>query len=994
MQHDSDHDGHIDMFSHSTTKYGEQKEHIDLKQFPSHPHYSAADHIDNNSFSASSSSNITQSTPDLSKSSHHRSLHRSLKMNNRILGRRRPFQCRYCSFTCPSATNLSIHMRIHTGEKPYKCGTCSYASARKQNLFRHITTVHKSDPVEASASLHSAYPIGLQPTLDDGLPIVENVYGNVQDVVFVDGESVKVIGRDQSQYPTSELSPTTPHISQVFSCDSQASSSSSQQPDVVDVTPVTNPTSATEFSTRHYADGSRFIFASGNAATTINTKISPSSVLDPQFNANSEIVPQHTQSGAMNNGAQQLQQASSQIAISTKKTEAPIQATVYKEAITGAMKRKQGKSSSHTTLKNILDSPMILQNKNTGNSTIASSSVGSFRPLETMNSSMKIIQSEEDLEDVLEGRQKSFRSPSSIASNKQQSEFPQSARKTGSVRDTGFLSFSRESPGDVYTPETSRKVRMPDTLPQQTHIATSQTRIFRRNQFPIMNSSPMRIAKEKSIKNPESAGSTLIKQTAKRPIITNVTNRKIMTPQSSENQRKVNFQNFYKGPTVKERNVSAAPVGQDLQDRKRSPVVHLENDQSFMQESSRQMSSRRYNRGSLTVQVDLSKLMCCAARKLLQAHLEECDVCEINLPFEKEERQVGCRGQPGCSPRFVEKHENDDIFGRQGNSSQDSQSQRYSNKQQAGANRTSNVEQVVTIDTDDEMDLSDLSNSRNFIHEPRSVQVRPGVGRLVLDQNVAKESSKYGPLSSHRRSCSPPTTEPSGVANTSLVGSRSIPITSPYVQPRAPQSTLEHSAEQLRSKRSAEILAYMNAELQQGMKRKQPRKCDLCGKVFHTKAQLRNHRRVHIETRQLFRCTICRYCTVHYKFLKRHIMEKHVGRKPNTTQGNFCKESTKTGEMASLMEVVHTDEGAGRKQDEAPSRDSSLSLDENNQPPEKQCKHQDMIPVDTDDSTTVGTDVVMSQETEGSTSQIPSEGDKENAIILAMEVKQEEITEV
>ena len=53
-----------------------------------------------------------------------------------------------------------------------------------------------------------------------------------------------------------------------------------------------------------------------------------------------------------------------------------------------------------------------------------------------------------------------------------------------------------------------------------------------------------------------------------------------------------------------------------------------------------------------------------------------------------------------------------------------------------------------------------------------------------------------------------------------------------------------------------------------------------------------------------------------------------------------------------------------------------------------------MIPVDTDDCTTVDTDVVTLKETEGSTSPIPAVGDEENAVILAMEVKQEEITEV
>ena len=57
-----------------------------------------------------------------------------------IRKRKRNFQCHICDKRFTSNSNLSIHIRVHTGEKPFECHFCNKRFPSNRNLSYHINT--------------------------------------------------------------------------------------------------------------------------------------------------------------------------------------------------------------------------------------------------------------------------------------------------------------------------------------------------------------------------------------------------------------------------------------------------------------------------------------------------------------------------------------------------------------------------------------------------------------------------------------------------------------------------------------------------------------------------------------------------------------------------------------------------------------------------------------------------------------------------------------
>lgn len=52
----------------------------------------------------------------------------------------KPYSCSLCSFRTAYQSNLTAHLRTHTGERPYLCPHCPAKFARKSHLQQHLTT--------------------------------------------------------------------------------------------------------------------------------------------------------------------------------------------------------------------------------------------------------------------------------------------------------------------------------------------------------------------------------------------------------------------------------------------------------------------------------------------------------------------------------------------------------------------------------------------------------------------------------------------------------------------------------------------------------------------------------------------------------------------------------------------------------------------------------------------------------------------------------------
>ena len=73
--------------------------------------------------------------------------------------------CKYCGKVFKNTSNLTVHIRSHTGEKPYKCDMCSYSCAQSSKLTRHMKIHVKTGRGVLRCNICDM-PFSVQSTLD------------------------------------------------------------------------------------------------------------------------------------------------------------------------------------------------------------------------------------------------------------------------------------------------------------------------------------------------------------------------------------------------------------------------------------------------------------------------------------------------------------------------------------------------------------------------------------------------------------------------------------------------------------------------------------------------------------------------------------------------------------------------------------------------------------------------------------------------------------
>ena len=73
--------------------------------------------------------------------------------------------CKYCGKVFKNTSNLTVHIRSHTGEKPYKCDMCEYSCAQSSKLTRHMK-IHVKTGRGVLRCKICDMPFSVQSTLD------------------------------------------------------------------------------------------------------------------------------------------------------------------------------------------------------------------------------------------------------------------------------------------------------------------------------------------------------------------------------------------------------------------------------------------------------------------------------------------------------------------------------------------------------------------------------------------------------------------------------------------------------------------------------------------------------------------------------------------------------------------------------------------------------------------------------------------------------------
>ena len=81
-------------------------------------------------------------------------------------GRSKNDTCKFCGKVFKNTSNLTVHIRSHTGEKPYRCDKCDYSCAQSSKLTRHMKIHTKLGQYGMFRCNTCDMPFSVQATLD------------------------------------------------------------------------------------------------------------------------------------------------------------------------------------------------------------------------------------------------------------------------------------------------------------------------------------------------------------------------------------------------------------------------------------------------------------------------------------------------------------------------------------------------------------------------------------------------------------------------------------------------------------------------------------------------------------------------------------------------------------------------------------------------------------------------------------------------------------